>query len=501
MGEWIKKHIHSSIHPFIQSSIPVKREFLINIIFLLLVNLLIKPFYIFGIDRTVQNTVEPGDYGLYFALFNFTYLFQIINDFGVQNFNNRNIAQHNQLLGKYFPSILMLKGLLAAIYLIVVFAFAMLSGYEALHYHLLIMIGLNQVLLSLVLFLRTNISGLGMYRLDSLLSVLDKLLLIGICSVLLWGAPFQGQFQIEWFVYAQTSSLGLTALVVFLLVNSRIERLQFRFKPQMLWLILKKSYPFALVVFLMTAYTRIDGVMIERMLANGRIEADYYASAYRLLDASNMFGFLFAGLLLPMFARMIKKGEALSDLLLFSFQFIWAGAVTLAISTFFVQEHIMILLYDTGNAYSGAILGYLMISFIAISGSYIYGTLLTANGSLMKMNIIFLGGVILNVVLNLMLIPREAALGAAIATCVTQFLVFLGQVLLAYRELKLRFVPQLVLRLFLFLTAVVGIGYLLSGLESWNWTVKFLLHISAGIGLAFLFKLLDVRKLLGIIGS
>ena len=80
----------------------MNREFFINVLFLIFVNLLIKPFYIFGIDRTVQNTVAPGDYGIYFALFNFTFLFQIINDFGIQNFNNRNIAQYNQLLDKYF---------------------------------------------------------------------------------------------------------------------------------------------------------------------------------------------------------------------------------------------------------------------------------------------------------------------------------------------------------------------------------------------------------------
>ena len=76
----------------------MNREFLLNILFLVFINLLIKPFFIFGIDLTVQNRVPDGDYGLYFTLFNFTYLFQILNDFGIQNFNNRNLSQHPQLL-------------------------------------------------------------------------------------------------------------------------------------------------------------------------------------------------------------------------------------------------------------------------------------------------------------------------------------------------------------------------------------------------------------------
>lgn len=479
----------------------MKREFLINILFLLAINLLIKPFYIFGIDRTVQNTVPPGDYGLYFALFNFTYLLQIINDFGIQNFNNRNIAQHHQLLDKYFPNILILKTLLGIGYLLVVFIAAIISGYEYKYYPLIGIIAINQMLLSLTLYLRSNISGLSRYRVDSVISVTDKLLLIIICSILLWVKPFQHQFQIEWFVYAQTASLGLTALLAFFIVKSHIRKLRFRFRLGFLWLILRKSYPYALVIFLMTAYTRIDAVMIERMLPDGKIEADIYASAYRLLDASNMIGFLFAGLLLPMFAKMIKEKQALGSLVRFSLQFIWAGAIALAVATYWFQEQIMVLLYDDGSAYSGSILGWLMISFIAISGSYIYGTLLTANGSLMKMNRLFAVGVLLNIGLNLWLIPTHQAWGAALATCFTQFFVFFGQVLLAKKELILKNAPAVVIRIVSYILLCNLLAFGLTQLSWDSWFVKFLICIGLSGFLAFLLKLLDLKNLLKLLRS
>ena len=56
----------------------MQKKFLTNLGFLLLVNLLIKPFYILGIDAEVQNAASGGEYGLYFALFNFTFLFNIL---------------------------------------------------------------------------------------------------------------------------------------------------------------------------------------------------------------------------------------------------------------------------------------------------------------------------------------------------------------------------------------------------------------------------------------
>ena len=313
----------------------MKREFLINIVFLITVNLLIKPFYIFGIDRGVQNTVEDGAYGIYFALFNFTYLLQIINDFGLQNFNNREIAQHNQLIGKYLPNILSLKFILAFIYLLLVFGFALLTGYEAIYYQLLLFIALNQILASLVLFLRSNISALGKYRWDSLLSIVDRLILIFVCGFLLRSPVFKNQFQIEWFVYAQTAAYACTALLCLFLIGRAAGKLRWRFKAVLSLSLLRQSLPYALVIFLMTVYTRMDAVMIERLLPNGKIEADLYASAYRLLDASNMFGYLFAGLLLPMFAKMLKQGTPLGYFIQMSLQFIMAGAISLAIAVFF----------------------------------------------------------------------------------------------------------------------------------------------------------------------
>ena len=288
----------------------MNREFLINILFLLALNLLIKPFYIFGIDRTVQNTVGEGDYGLYATLFDFTFLFYILNDIGLQQFNSRTISQNHSLVHQYLPNLLSLKIVLAGIYLLAVFIAAVII-YPTNYYLLIFYVAINHILISLVFFLRTNISGLGMYRTDSIISALDKLLLIGVCSVLLWSSFFESNFEIVWFIWAQTLTWALTALVAFFVLRSKIKKWFLRFDFTFWKQILKQSYPFALVFLLMTIYTRVDKVMIERLLINGNIEAGIYAAGYRLLDASNMIGFLFAGLLLPMFSQAPIRASTL----------------------------------------------------------------------------------------------------------------------------------------------------------------------------------------------
>ena len=208
----------------------MNREFLINTLFLVVINLIIKPFYIFGIDRAVQNRVGEENYGIYFTLFSFTFLFQIINDFGIQNFNSREISQHRQLLDKYFSGIMSLKIGLALVYLLVATA---VSAFIPTYWAVLPMVlglALYNILASLRLYLSSNVAALGMYRLNSLLSVLDRVLLIIICAILLWVAPFSAHFSVEWFIYAQTAAYLITAMITLVIVidKAKLRRLQWR---------------------------------------------------------------------------------------------------------------------------------------------------------------------------------------------------------------------------------------------------------------------------------
>jgi O-antigen/teichoic acid export membrane protein len=478
----------------------MKREFFINILLLVGINFLVKPIYVFFIDRQVQNAVGKETFGLYFAVLNFTFLLQIINDFGIHTFNNKHIAQNPDLLKSYFPNVLVLKTMLAVVYLIVIFLTAALSGYTAVQYlPFLWWLSIFHILNSLILYLRSNISALGWYRTDSWLSSLNKFLMILVCAPLLWIERFYDIFQIEWFIYAQIGTLVFTAMVALWLTRKEVLFSGWRFNFAFLKRIIRESYPYALAIFLMTIYSRIDAVMIERMLVDGAGEAGIYAGAYRLLDASNMIGFLFAGLLLPMFARLLKEEEDYQELLRFSLQMIVAGAIALSLPVYFFREEIMVLLYDEGTAYWGTVMGWLMLSFIAGCVIYVYSALLTAGEKLMIMNRIFIAGIVLNVLLNYFLIQTDKAAGAALATLITQVFIALALVWLAIREFNLPKNYRLLGRIvgytaFVIITAFVCTNYLV-----FDWRIQFIGLGLFALALAFLLKLVSVKELLGLV--
>ena len=195
-----------------------QKDFVFNICFLLFLNLLIKPFWILGIDVGVQNHVGAESYGLYFAVFNFTYMFNILLDMGTTNFNNRNIARNNQLLDKHLSSIIILRFLLAVFYMLVVFSVALIIGYRGFMLKLLFWTAINQFLSTFLLYLRSNVSALLMFKTDSVLSILDRLIMIILCGILLWGNVTDEPFKIEWFVYSQTLAYVIAIAVALAIV-------------------------------------------------------------------------------------------------------------------------------------------------------------------------------------------------------------------------------------------------------------------------------------------
>jgi O-antigen/teichoic acid export membrane protein len=95
------------------------------------------------------------------------------------------------------------------------------------------------------------------------------------------------------------------------------------------------------------------------------------------------------------------------------------GAIVIVFVTIYNSSYLLSLIY-TDYLVAIPAFNWLMLSFLAICMNFIFGTLLTANGSLKILNYSSFIGIILNVALNLYLIPTRGAEGAAFATFITQ---------------------------------------------------------------------------------
>lgn len=398
------------------------------------------------------------EYGTYFALLNLSAILNIALDFGIGNFNNRKVAANPGRYSNYFQNISIIRLFLALGYTVLLQLIGLLLGYDNQELYLLFILGVCQVFLSSLLYIRSNFTAFGKFKLDSLFSVLDRVLMIGGVVYLMYYSSgvdvnIENFVFVQFYGYGISLVLGITALVF--IEKTPYPKLNKRFAK----VLIRKSAPYALIVVLMAAYHYSDSIMIERMLEDGKYQNALYAQSFRVLMALNNYAYLFAVLLLPMFSKMLSKKESIQSLIGVSSSLLIYGVSAISILLFYFAKDVITACYgDFGDASvfineklnligvlnnqeindSVEIFTILILGIIPMSVNYCFGTLITASGNMKLLNKVASISLILNVILNFILIPRFGAFGAAVSSVSTQMVSGVVQVLFAINMFKLK---------------------------------------------------------------
>ena len=447
----------------------MQAKYLRSLFILIFLNVIIKPVWLLGIDRGVQHATGIDEYGLYYFILSISFYLQMVLDPGLHTHNNKLLAQEPNRLSDNLSEFLPLKIILSLVYILATLGIGLVmvwihkdapksQQFDFSSFGLLWWIIFNQALASFIMYMRSCLSGIYLFNTDSIFSVLDRTIMIILVGLLLWGGFMPKPFKIEWFVYAQTLSYCITAIAVTAVVltkaKEKLKKPRIRFKVYQD--VLTKSYPFAVLAFLMVLYTQIDRTMVYNMLPDGEHQLGLYAMAYRMLDAFSQVAFLFATILLPVFTGLIHRKEPLVQTVRVFARLLLIPGLILVLISFFYRDEMMVLLYkDQYSPYLGQIFGWLMITFLAYAMVYIYGTLLTANGNLKFLNWTAAAGLLVNILINLILIPIMGVLGAVVATLATQFAVSLLQFWKSHKVFNLEASPKEMLRIISYVTIAV----------------------------------------------
>ena len=240
------------------------------------------------------------------------------------------------------------------------------------------------------------------------ISSITKLVLIAINASLIW---FAWVYCLDAVVFA----VGLS--VMYLRKSGKLWCWQWKW--QVAKELLKDSWPLILSGMVISIYMKIDQVMIKEML--GAEEVGLYAAAVRLSEAWYFIPMAITSSVFPAIINAKKQSEELYyqrlqklyDLM------VWM-AVAIAIPTTFLAPWVMKLLY--GEAYIGAAD---VLSIHIWAGVFVFlgvasGKWFLAENYIKKNFYRTLLGMIVNVVLNILMIPMYGIIGAAIATLLGQ---------------------------------------------------------------------------------
>lgn len=470
----------------------MQKKFLGNIAILLVTNILVKPFWILGVDRMVQNATGNEEYGKYIVLFNASLLFSMLLDFGINNYTATFIAKHRQLLDKKFAALLPLKLLFSLAYLVATLGMATFYGFTSTDLLFLVILAINQAMSFFTLYFRANISGLQLFKTDALLSVLDRGIMI-VAAALFFGI-LGGAVSIPAFILVQSAGYLVALLISFFVLRKHLHQVRFRFDKLMMYSMIRQAWPYALLALIMTIYMRADYLLVKKLLPDGDVQNGIYAAANRLLDAANMMAVLISTMLLPLFANMLKTGENTGPVIKISMVILVLPAICVSAVCWFYHLPIISLLTKSNPTASAGVFKYVMISFSAMCIMYIFGTLLTANGSLRLLTRLAAIGLLISLALNVLLIPRIGVAGAAIAAVCTHGFVALSNTFFAFRKVKINLEQPFLLRFLLVSAAIVPIAFL------GNYLHLNFIATSAGLAVAvlslcFVLRLLTIGQL------
>ena len=241
----------------------------------------------------------------------------------------------------------------------------------------------------------------------------------------------------------------------------------------------------------MSVHYRLDGFLLERIHYKGAYEAGIYASAYRLLDAGNMVGYLAVSFLLPFIARHQSDKAMIQDVFINTRHGLMFFAIGIVSFTIIFAPWLQQLLYHSQDEYHSGVIQLCMAALPAYFLVHLYGSVLTATARFKQFIVVLILSVIINLVMNLLLIPSYGALGCCIAALSSHYFCGLTTAIVATRNLKISFDHRSGFA-YLFFAALLTAFFYFGRMAVSN--VWIILAIAVCISLIFLFTQISFLK-------
>ncbi len=463
----------------------------------LLLNLLVKPATIFVVDIKMQNELGSETYGVFQTILNISFIFSMVLDMGMSNFMTRLIAQYPHLRVKYSNRLLTYRLILTVAYLIITSGLFLLVGIPLKYWWIMALLMLHQISIISVLYVRAFTSGLMKFKIDAFLSVIERSMYFVLGIVLLKSAFF-GKVSLYSFVLIFVASSAFSLVCAFVVYIKYVSVPKFEWDRKFFQFTIRKTILYASLVIIMMMMGRLDVVFIKLFSKTdeaGFFQAGIYNGSYRLLDACWMFSVLFGILLLPIFSRLLKQKESTTSVLTSSFNLLISAGIAMAALSIGLRKEFFTALYNDVNHTITQTWVLHALAFIPMCMTIVFGTLLTANGSLKRLNIFALIALAAMIISNCIFVPSWGSVGAAFSFCLGQTILGIAQYIDVQITMKHRMAKYTWLKIG-FLALVIGTLFVYHTIQPFSTFSYIVLVIGFWTAIVFGLRIIDLKLIL-----
>jgi O-antigen/teichoic acid export membrane protein len=363
----------------------------------------------------------PHASGQYQFVLSFVTIFGIIVDFGIQQYVIKKISEQPEKAKQYFHNFLAVEAVLVVLIYAAIVMVGWLGHYETLVFRAILVAGLGTALNGLTYPFLAVMSSFYDLKKVAFINFMNSVINVGIIFIAIYsglGIVFLASNQV---IFAL---LGLVLYYQFIkahIPQPDIGGAIVSLDSKLVRSIFKAALPFALLVGFSTVYNRIDVVLITHFL--GYTETGFYTAAYKFFDLLGFFPAVVSHSLYPVFASLMARGAIPEIRLTLEryLRFLMAVAIPMAVGGMLLAKEIILVL--AGPEYLAAaptlailvwapaiLFVYIVVNSIVISQLTKFAVIITS------------ANVAVNIIGNLILLPRFGIQGAAIMTIVSELL-------------------------------------------------------------------------------
>jgi O-antigen/teichoic acid export membrane protein len=405
-----------------------------------------------------------SELGGYFVAIALTNLIAILTELGIQNPLIREMTLHPQQTRHYLGNALIVRVILS----IVAYGIMIISGiwlYPSIIVKMIVFLGLAEIANSLAQLYRCVFRAHEEMKYEALTVIAER----GAFLVIGGGAILRGYGLVP------VCQVMLAAGCINLILSVGLTRLRFtqlRFQPsrETVKVLMQQALPFAVGNLFNLLYFRVDAIMLSKLSSEGVDANTWYGLAYTIVNAFTILpGAFMMGAMFPVLSRAWEREKGrFPGAYTFGMRWMVLSGFPLAVGLSLLSPEITAVLFPT---YTPDEVGKIAtaLQWLSWAGGLIFVTtavqaVLRATDKRRAFSVLMGATALLNICLNLYLIPRFSHVGAAKAMVMSEaFLLIFGIGYISRNIIKFRETP-LIFRTLLkatFLSALMGIGLVL----------------------------------------
>ncbi len=379
----------------------------------------------------IARYLGTAGFGKYAFVFSFGSLFFILSNPGLVDLTTREISRNKSKTGKYLGNLLFIElclCLIASLLMIVIINLINVSRELRIGIYLICFIFSID---SLVWVFYSAFRAYEKMLYEAITLLIHNIIIVGlVIYFLIRGYGFI--WLIFAFVIGKTIGLVITTYFGYKLFPKPVFKIDLK-----LWKYLMiKSIPFLVTFFFSSIIYRIDLVMLQ--FFKGEAIVGLYGAADTIIRNLIIFPLAFIVSMYPSLSKyFIKNKEKLYDLYKKSFLYLFLFSLFIVIGCFIFGKFVILLMF--GKEFIDSVL---ILKLISIGGFFLFLNMINVyylnaiNKPLINVKI-FVFGAVINIILNLILIPMYSYTGAAISSIISYFTIFVCEQKFVRLSLKL----------------------------------------------------------------